>query len=236
MVDSTWPNNYGRVLIVAAHPDDEVLGCGGTMARLAQAGSEVYVAILGEGITSRYDRREQASQALVDRLRVLTRTVAAGLGVKEVFTFDLPDNRFDTVPLLDIVKLVEEVVGKVRPAAVYTQHGGDLNMDHVVTHRATLTATRPTAECPVKAVYAYEVASSSEWAFQQFAPVFRPNVFVDISSTLEAKIQAMQAYESEARPFPHPRSPEALRAAAMRWGTVVGVGAAEAFQCIREVQ
>ena len=224
-----------RILVVAAHPDDEVLGCGGTMARLAQAGNEVYVAILGEGITSRYDRREQADRTEVERLQARSRAVAGVLGIKDVFTFELPDNRFDTVPLLDVVKLIEEVVGKIRPDVVYTQHGGDLNVDHVITHRATLTATRPTSDCPVKAVYGYEVASSSEWAFQQFAPVFHPNVFVDIASTLEAKIRAMQAYESEARPFPHPRSPEALRAAALRWGSVVGVKAAEAFQCVRQV-
>jgi LmbE family N-acetylglucosaminyl deacetylase len=150
--------------------------------------------------------------------------------------FSLPDNRFDTLPMLEVVKLIEELVERLKPETVYTQHGGDLNVDHVVTFRATLTATRPVLGCPVKAVYAYEVASSSEWAFQQFSPTFQPSMFVDISQTLELKIRAMQTYESEARAFPHPRSPEALRAAAHRWGTVVGLPAAEAFHLIRKIR
>lgn len=225
-----------NVLVIAAHPDDEVLGCGGTMRRLANEGHAVHIAILGEGITSRYDKREQADPALIKQLQAKSRKVANLLGAKDVSLHSLPDNRFDSVALLDVVKLIEDLVTKIQPAVVYTQHGGDLNIDHVVTYRATLTATRPMAGCPVKAVYGYEVASSSEWAFQQFSPAFQPSMFVDIGATLETKIQAMQAYESEARPFPHPRSPEALRAIAQRWGSVVGLPAAEAFQCVREIR
>jgi LmbE family N-acetylglucosaminyl deacetylase len=127
-------------------------------------------------------------------------------------------------------------VSDLQPSAVYTQHGGDLNIDHLVTYRATLTATRPMEGTPVKAVYAYEVASSTEWAFQKFSPPFHPSVFVDINDTLEKKIEGMQHYESEARPFPHPRSPEALRAIAHRWGSVVGLKAAEAFEVVREIR
>jgi LmbE family N-acetylglucosaminyl deacetylase len=224
------------VLIIAAHPDDEVLGCGGTMARLAQAGHAVYIAILGEGITSRYAEREQANSALVGKLHMDSQQVADLLGAQTLFTYDLPDNRFDTVPLLDVVKIIEELVEKLRPEEVYTQHGGDLNIDHNVVYRATLTATRPMEGTPVKRLYAYEVMSSSEWAFQKFSPVFHPNTFVDISATLEAKLQAMQVYESEVRPFPHPRSPDALRAYARRWGSVVGLHAAEAFELIREIR
>jgi LmbE family N-acetylglucosaminyl deacetylase len=140
------------------------------------------------------------------------------------------------VPLLDVAKIIEDLVGKIRPQKVYTQHGGDLNIDHVVTYRATLIATRPMSGCPVRSVYAYPVASSSEWAFQQFSPSFSPNLFADISETLESKIKAMQLYESEARPFPHPRSPDALRAAAKYWGSVCGLAAAEPFQIVREVR
>jgi len=135
-----------------------------------------------------------------------------------------------------VVKTIERLIDQVRPSVVYTQHGGDLNIDHVVTYRATLTATRPMADCPVRAVYAYEVASSTEWSFGQFSPPFRPQLFVDIAGTLETKIEAMQAYTSEARPFPHPRSPESLRAIACRWGTTVGLAAAEAFHVVREIR
>ena len=224
------------VLIIAAHPDDEVLGCGGTIARLAREGHDVYITILGEGITSRYQQREQADQAQVEALHAHSRQVAELLGAKDLFIYDLPDNRFDTAPLLDVIKIIEELVQRLQPQVIYTHHGGDLNVDHVIVHRAVLTATRPVPGCPVKEIYAFEVPSSTDWAFSQFQPAFRPNVFVDISATLETKMQAMVLYESEARPFPHPRSPEALQAIARRWGSVVGLEAAEAFELIRAVR
>jgi LmbE family N-acetylglucosaminyl deacetylase len=221
------------VLVIAAHPDDEALGCGGTIARLAQEGHDIYVAILGEGIMSRHQQRERVNPALVEALHARSRQVAELLGAKDLFLHDLPDNRFDTVPLLDVIKIIEELVERLQPQVVYTHHGGDLNIDHVMVHRAVLTATRPTAGHSVKEIYAFEVPSSTEWAFGQFQPPFHPNVFVDISATLETKVQAMALYESETRPFPHPRSPEALRALARRWGSAAGLEAAEAFQLVR---
>ncbi len=190
---------------------------------------------MGEGITSRYEQREQADHSLVEALHTRSRKVAELLGVKDLFLYSLPDNRFDTVPLLDVVKLIEELIDCLEPEVIYTHHGGDLNIDHVVTHRAVITATRTIAGYPVREIYAYEVSSSTEWAFHQFEPVFKPNVFVDISNTLETKIQAMQHYEGEARSFPHPRSPEAVRATALRWGSVAGKEFAEAFELIRRV-
>jgi N-acetylglucosamine malate deacetylase 1 len=224
------------VLVIVAHPDDEVLGCGGTIARLTSEGHDVYVAILGEGITSRYDKRKQADQGMIKQLHDRSRQVSKLLGVKKLCLYDFPDNRFDTVPLLDIIKTVEKLIKRFQPQIVYTHHGGDLNIDHAITHRAVMTAARPVESCPVKELYAFEVSSSTEWAFGQFQPAFQHNVFVDISVTLETKIQAMQIYESEARSFPHPRSPEALRAIAGRWGSTVGVGAVEAFHLIHGVQ
>lgn len=223
------------VLVIAAHPDDEVLGCGGTIARLTGEGHDVYVAILGEGITSRYDKREQANQRIIKELQDRFRQVSKLLGVKDLFLYDFPDNRFDTVSLLDIVKIVEKLINRFQPKIVYTHHGGDLNIDHVITHRAVMTATRPVENCPVKEIYAFEVPSSTEWAFGQFQAAFQPNVFVDISVTLETKIQAMEIYESEAQAFPHPRSPEAIMASARKWGSTVGLQAAEAFELIRKI-
>lgn len=224
-----------NVLVIAAHPDDEVLGCGGTIARLAAADHAVFVTVLGEGITSRYEQREQADPNVVHALHARSRKVAELLGVNEVLTHGLPDNRFDTMPLLEIIKILEDLIERLQPEVVFTQHGGDLNVDHVQTYRATLTATRPVTTCPVRRLYAYEVASSTDWAFAQFDPPFRPNVFVDIEPTLETKIRAMQLYDTEVRPFPHPRSPETLRAMARRWGSVAGLKAAEAFELIRAV-
>jgi LmbE family N-acetylglucosaminyl deacetylase len=224
------------ILVLAAHPDDEVLGCGGTIARRVEEGEQVYISILGEGITSRYNEREEADQQLVDALEETGREVAELLGAKEVYSHNFPDNRFDTVPLLDVVKTIEDLIDEIQPEIVYTQHGGDLNIDHNIVYRATLTATRPMTDCPVRKVYAYEVASSTEWAFQEFSPPFRPNTFVDISETLEKKIDAMEMYESEARSYPHPRAPESLRAIARNWGRTVGLQAAEAFELVRSIE
>ena len=150
----------------------------------------------------------------------------------EVRFAGLPDNRFDTVPLLEIVKIVEELVVSIRPERIYTHHQGDLNVDHSVTHRAVLTATRPLPGALVKEILAFEVPSSTDWAFDRLTP-FRPNYFVDVTSTLETKIEAMETYRSEKREFPHPRSPEALEANARRWGSVAGHAAAEAFEVVR---
>ena len=225
-----------KILVIAAHPDDEVLGCGGSIARLGNEGHEVRVLILGEGMTSRFNHRKDAPDSQIRALHTHCQEVGKILGVKEVNVRNLPDNQFDSVPLLSIAKEIEAAINTMEPQIVFTQHGGDLNIDHVLVYRATLIATRPVVEHSVKTVYAYEVASSSEWAFQQFSPVFKPSVFFDITHTLDQKIQAMQVYESEAREFPHPRSPEALRAAAQRWGSVSGLRAAEAFELVRDVR
>ena len=224
------------VLIVAAHPDDEILGCGGTMARLAREGHEVRIAILAEGMSSRYPQREDADQQQLRHLHARAQQAADKVGAKELVLCKLPDNRLDTVPLLDVVKLVEELVTRFHPEVVYTHHPGDLNVDHGVVHRAVLTATRPLAGQCVREIYAFEVPSSTEWAFQRLEPSFRPNVFVDITATLETKIEALACYDTETRKFPHPRSAEALRAIATRWGSVAGLVAVEAFELIRSVR
>ena len=223
-------------LVIAAHPDDEILGCGATAARLVQEGREVHFAILGEGITSRHAQRDAADADQLAQLHRQAHAAAAKVGVKQVHLHQLPDNRLDTVPLLEVVKLVEDLIDRIQPEVIYTHHAGDLNVDHGVIHRAVLTATRPMAGQPVREMYAFEVPSSTEWAFQRIEPVFRANVFVDVTSTLEAKIAAMECYESEARKFPHPRSPEALRAIAARWGSVVGCAAVEAFELVRSIR
>jgi LmbE family N-acetylglucosaminyl deacetylase len=158
------------------------------------------------------------------------------LGARDVSWHDLPDNRFDTVPLLEVVKVVEGVVLRLAPDVIYTHHGGDLNVDHRVVSQAVLTATRPVLGQSVREIYAFEIPSSTEWAFQRLEPVFRPNVFIDITATLEAKVKALACYETEVRAFPHPRSPEALQSIAQRWGSVAGVKQAEAFELIRAIR
>jgi LmbE family N-acetylglucosaminyl deacetylase len=221
-------------MAVVAHPDDEVLSCGATLARLSSE-AEVHIRILGEGVTSRY-ARDAAVGAEVARLWDDARDVARLLGAKSVELAGLPDNRFDDLNLLDVIKRVEAWVAEIVPDTIYTHHPGDLNIDHVITARAVLTATRPVPDCPVREIYAGEVPSATDWAFQRFEPVFRPNVFMDVSATIGTKIEAMRRYEGEARAFPHPRSAEALLALAQRWGSVAGLRHAEAFELVRAVR
>ena len=225
-----------KILIVAAHPDDEVLGCGGTIARISKEGHDISIAILGEGITSRYPHREDADRTMVQNLHTRSHQVAKILGVKDLHLFNLPDNRFDTVALLDIVKILEGLIEKIKPECIFTHHASDLNVDHVLTNRATLIATRPIENTSVKTVLSYEVPSSTEWAFPITQSSFRPNIFIDIAGTLDIKIDTMQLYDGESRHFPHPRSSESLRANASRWGSISGMKAAEAFELVRYLQ
>lgn len=225
------------ILVIAAHPDDEVLGCGGTIARYSAEGHDVHIAFLGEGISARYGGRDLAPAGHIQKLEADAKAAAAILGARSVSFAGLPDNRFDELALLDVIKPVEAWIAAVRPDAIYTHHPGDLNIDHGITFRAVLTATRPFASgVEMPDLYAFEVASSTEWAFQRIEPAFRPSVFVDITTGLDRKIAAMECYETERRKAPHPRSPEALRAAAARWGSATCMEAAEAFELIRSLR
>jgi LmbE family N-acetylglucosaminyl deacetylase len=187
-------------------------------------------------MTSRSRQREQADPKQLLHLHQQAQRAADILHAKEVVVQKLPDNRLDTVPLLEVVKMVEELIEAFRPEVIYTHHPGDLNVDHGVVHRAVLTATRPVPGQKVREIFAMEVPSSTEWAFHCLEPCFRPNVFVDITGTLETKIAALACYDTETRKFPHPRSPDALRAIAARWGSVAGFQAAEAFELIRSLK
>jgi LmbE family N-acetylglucosaminyl deacetylase len=205
------------------------------MARFARQGREVHAAILGEGITSRYPERTAAPREELEELMATAKRANEIVGVTELTLHELPDNRFDTVPLLDVVKLVEGLVERIEPQLVFTHSAGDLNVDHGVVHRAVMTATRGLQGQPVEEVLTFEVPSSTDWAFGQFEPAFSPDVFIDVSATLDLKIAAMEAYESEARPFPHPRAPEALTAWARARGSSAGLPAAEAFALVRRI-
>lgn len=228
--------NHQVISVIAAHPDDEILGCGGTAARLANEGHSVYFSIFGEGITSRYKNREDAEQTLLTNLNQNAQKAAEIIGVKDVFFYPFPDNRFDTIPLLDIIKEVEELNHKLKPDIIFTHHPGDLNIDHVNLHRAVMTSIRPVHGYTIKEIYTFEIASSSDWAMNQFGNPFLPNTFFDISSTLDTKINAMEAYHSERRVTPHPRAPESLRAIAQSWGRYAGCQFSEAFQLVRSIR
>lgn len=221
-------------LTVAAHPDDEVLGCGGTMARLAAEGWQVHVLILAEGVTSRAQARERAHhQAELGALSRAAQAAADALGVAGVRLLSMPDNRMDGVELLDVVKQVEEEIARLQPRRIYTHHRDDLNVDHRVVHDAVAAAARPLPGTCVREVLTFEVPSATEWRLAGSGMPFVPSVFVDISGTLERKRRALQAYASEMRPYPHARSLEAVDHLARWRGASAGMEAAEAFQLAR---
>lgn len=220
-----------RVLVIAAHPDDETYGAGGTIARHTRQYDTVTVLILTDGVTSRHDFKAPQKAA--------ARKACRALGVEDVRFADLPDQQLDGLPLLDVIKPIYALVKELRPEVVYTHHRGDANQDHRTTFAATLVAVRPFGNNPVTQVMCYEVASSTEWGppFPEWA--FLPNTFVDIEPTLEMKLTAVEAYyetfESEVKPFPHPRSPEAVQIYAQQRGISVGLRAAEGFVTVRQV-
>ena len=222
------------LLVVAAHADDEVLGCGGTMAKAAQRGTNVKVAFFADGISSR-------SASGIDEEEMVARRAAAQnaceiLGVSSPFFGAFPDNQMDTVPLLSIVKVVESLVDQYRPSVILTHHIGDTNIDHRRVHDAIVAACRPQKGHPVRTVLGFEVASSTEWQFPGSAPHFAPNWFEDISHQLSLKLKALAAYAYELREPPHPRSCEAIGYLAKWRGATIGTDAAEAFVLGRHIQ
>lgn len=224
------------VLVVAAHPDDEVLGCGGTIARHADSGDHVHVLIVAEGATSRQQLRNrgEASREL-SALALAAKKAGKILGAKDVEFLDLPDNRLDSLDRLDLIKQIEERIDRLQPEVVYVHHAGDVNVDHRRLHEAVVTSCRPTPAHPVQRLLSFEVASSTEWQPPGSAPGFQPNWFVDISAHWPRKREALAAYASEMRPWPHARSIEALEHLARWRGAQVGVEAAEAFCLLRQL-
>jgi len=220
-----------KILIIAAHPDDEVLGCGGTIARLSKEGFEVYTLILGEGVTSRDDirNREKREREIV-KLKKQAQEVNKILGVRKVFFFDFPDNRFDTVSFLDVVKTIEKVKNEVKPDIIFTHYERDLNIDHQIAYKAVIIATRPLERETVKEIYSFEISSSTEWSYPLS---FSPDIFFDISATIGIKLKALEKYKTELRAYPHPRSLEGIELIAKVWGMKVGLEYAEAFKVVR---
>lgn len=222
-----------KVLVFAAHPDDELLGVGGTVRRLADEGITVRAVIMAEGLTSRADSREVVDKGCLLRLQEDARKAAEIVGYKSIEFCGLPDNRMDGMELLDIIKVVSKYVEKYQPDTIFTHHHGDLNVDHRITCEAVLTACRPVGEYCVKRIFTFETPSSSEWNFLYPEP-FIPNVYFDVSGTLEAKVEGMAYYRTENTIYPHPRSAEALRSLGRLRGSNVGFEMAEGFMLLRE--
>jgi LmbE family N-acetylglucosaminyl deacetylase len=219
------------VLAIVAHPDDEVLGAGGTLARHAANGAAVHLLFLADGTGAR-----GADQRAVARRVQAARSAASLLGCHEPQFFQFPDNRLDQVDLLDITQVIEGAIARIAPSTVYTHHAGDLNLDHVLCHRAVLTACRPKPGSSVRRIYAIEVPSSTEWNSPSETNAFLPTRFVDITATAVSKRRALEAYTEEMRPFPHPRSFQAIDALAAWRGASSGLKIAEAFMVIRDIE
>lgn len=235
-----------KVLVIAAHPDDEVLGMGGTITKYVKDGHELKIVIMATGIISRrsseytnltsYQVNEKIIEKMKGQVNALQKDAikaAKIMGVKNIEFVDFPDNEMDKISNLEITKKIESSIADFRPDVVFTHSQNDINVDHRMIYDATITATRPHSKYQVKKVISFEVPSSTEW---YFPAKFSPNIFVDISKELTAKIRALSAYKTEIRDFPHPRSKEGLTVIAKRWGTVSGFSAAEAFCLVRQLE
>lgn len=225
-------------MIVVAHPDDELLGLGASMNRLIVDFDIVtHVVILGEGITSRSDNRD--ADLWKNELETHRKNIYAAqkaIGYHHLSIYQFPDNRFDSVDLLDIIKTVEREKKHFNPEIIFTHHGGDLNIDHRRTFEAVMTACRPMENENVKHIITFETPSGTEWQASTDPKAFIPNLFIEVhEKNLQAKIKGMESYEFEKRKYPHPRSPESLEILAKRWGLSIGVNYSEAFCIVRSI-
>lgn len=217
-----------KILVVAAHPDDEVLGCGGTMARHAKNGDKVHIVFMSDGVNS----RENVKYNEENERREYAKKASEILGAQTPKFFDFPDNMMDAVPLLEIVKELEVYIQELQPNIVYTHYKGDLNIDHQITYQAVMTACRPTPRSSITQIYLFEILSSTEWSI---ASTFSPTHFVDISDEFELKIKALKMYKEEIKDFPNSRSIESLTALSVFRGGSMGLNFAEAFSVERSL-
>lgn len=219
-----------NVLVVVAHPDDEVLGCGGFIAKLVSSGHKVCVCFMTDGVGARGVNPDD--RAIAERKESALKAQKI-LGISELFFHEFPDNAMDTVPLIEVVKCIEKVVKKVKPSMLITHSNCDLNVDHQITFRAAITACRPLPDQMVKKILCCEVLSSTNWSHDHSAPKFNPNLFVEIGGYEDIKRRAINAYNQELHKFPHARSWETISSLHRLRGSTVGVAVAEAFQVER---
>ena len=224
-----------KVVIVAAHPDDEILGCGGTIVKHIKKGDKVSSIILSKGVTSRYDKETKKLKISNYKKKLNTETIKANkvIGVKNIFIEDLPDNNFDSVNLLDIIKILEKYFKKIKPTVIYTHSNVDLNIDHQIVFRAVITASRPKPLNTIKKIFSFEIPSSTDWSFGHNTKNFSPNYFVNIEKEINKKLKALKQYKSEMTKFPNSRSLENIKNLSLVRGSTVGFKAAEAFEIVR---
>jgi N-acetylglucosamine malate deacetylase 1 len=218
-----------NILVIAAHPDDEVLGCGGVMARHAAQKDQVHVLVVTRGVPELY------APEIIDESRRELKAAHKLLGVAETHFLDFPAPRLDMVPGHEIADGIAGIIHQVKPETIYIPHGGDIHQDHRAVYQATLVASRPVNGCTVTQLLCYETLSETEWAPRVGEAAFIPTVFIDITEQMDIKLKAMACYHTQLKEFPHPRSLEAIRSLAMLRGATVGVRAAEAFALERQI-
>lgn len=225
-----------KILVVASHPDDEILGCGGTIAKLSKSGNIVKTIILAKGISSRFNSDKSKIIKLQNRLNKNSKAANKVIGVKNLKFFDLPDNQFDNNSLLSLTKVIEKEIQNFKPNIIFTHFINDLNIDHQYTSRAVLTAARPQTKNSVDEILFFEINSSTDYQINSNGLQFMPNYFVDISKTVKLKKKALQIYKSEMKKYPHSRSVKAVLNKNISIGNSIGLGPCEAFQIARIIK
>ena len=223
-----------NILVIAAHPDDEILGCGGTLAKHVFNGDIVNTVIFGEGVTSREKVNNQHEK--LNKIKIEAEEANKIIGVKNLYFEELPDNQLDQFNRLKIVKIIEKYILELNPNIIFTHHVGDVNIDHQVLHHSVITATRPMPGNMVEKILFFETPSSTEWQIKDSGSAFIPNYFVDINTTFKSKLEALKVYDMEMRDWPHPRSLKNIEVLAKWRGSMVGLSLAEAFVLGREIK
>lgn len=223
-----------KILVIAAHPDDEVLGMGGTIAKLTAEGKEVSLLIVTDGSSSQYRNADNLAK-IIETKKQETRRCADVLGIKEILYGGLPDMKLDATPHIEINQAIERVIDYLQPDTVFTHFWGDVNCDHQNVFKSTLVAVRPVAGQVVRELYCYRVPSSTEWTPNMTDTMFMPNTFVDITEYAEQKYEAFSMYATELRDYPHPRSVRHLRETDKAAGLRVGMLSAEEFVVLRQL-
>ena len=212
-----------KILVVAAHPDDEILGCGGTLIKLKSLNCEIQVIFLTNGVSSRNSKN--LNKLILDRKKSSNKC-AKLIGLKKIHFLNFPDNKLDSIPLLNIIKKIKKLIDAFKPDHIFTHSEFDLNIDHRVTYNAVLTATRP-EDTNIKSLICFEIPSSTDYSFN-FR--FRPNLFIDINDFYHKKLNCLKFYDQELRPYPHPRSYENIKNLSKIRGSLVGLKISEAFE------
>lgn len=215
-----------NIVVIVAHPDDEVLGCGGTISRFVKEGNQVHILFMTDGVSS---RNSSSLKQEITKRKIAAENANKLLGTTSVRYLNFPDNQMDSITRLEVIKEIEAFISLHKPLRVFTHHCGDVNIDHRVTHDAVIAACRPQPGLSVKELYFFEILSSTEWQTPDYGRTFSPNLFVDVSSSYHDKINALRVYGDELRSYPHSRSVEAVDSQLKLRGSSVGVARAEAF-------